>query len=104
IQSLYNKLRQYGSGAVRDLIPTGMMPWVKDASVEPRTASFLDSVWRSYAGFSGLELSNMTHQNDTPWDVAWHHQGGINKYFAPISDDLIEAHYRQKIAEARMHG
>ena len=101
IHSLYNKMRHYGSGAVSQPLGIGHLPWVKEPTVDPQTASLLDSVWKSYAGFSGLQLSNMTHQDDTPWDIAWHREGGHSKYFAPISDKLIEEHYKKKIAAIR---
>lgn len=100
IQSLYNRLKHYGSGAVRELIQTGPMPWIRDAAVDPQSASLLDSVWHNYAGYSGIQLSAMTHQDNTPWSIAWHREGGHAQYFAPISDALIEQHYKSKIAQA----
>lgn len=98
IHSLYKKLRHYGSGAVQEPLTNGPF-WVKDPPLDPRTISLLDSVWKNYAGFSGLQLSNMTHQDRTPWDIAWHQEGGHGQYFAPISNKLIEDHYKQKIAQ-----
>lgn len=104
IQSLYNQLRHYGSGAVQELLTTNPFTRTRDSAVDGQTASLLDHVWGNYAGFSGLQLSNMTHQTGTPWDVAWHDQGGRSQYFAPIDDRLIEQHYRQKIEQIRANG
>ncbi len=101
IHSLYNSLKRYGSGAVSELIQTGPSPWSRDANVDPGSAGLLDSVWQNYAGYSGIQLSNMTHQPDTPWSIAWIREGGHSMYFAPISDSLIERHYKEKIAQAQ---
>lgn len=101
IHSLYKQLRQYGSGAVREPVATGPFPWMRDADVDPEPASLLDSVWQNYAGYGGVQLSAMTHQQGTPWWVAWNENGGRSKYYAEIDDSLIEAHYKEKIAQAR---
>lgn len=101
IQSLYNKVKHYGSGAVGEPLQTGNLPWIREATVLPESVPLLDSVWTSYAGFSGVQLSNMTHQPDTPWYKAWHEQGGRNEYYAQIDDALIRDHYKQKIEELR---
>jgi len=101
IKSLYDKIKHYGRSSVSEPLQTGPAPWNRDSSVDPQTESLLDSVWDSYAGFSGTQLSAMTHQSDTPWYEAWHHQDGKSQYYAEISDDLIAKHYRQKIAQSR---
>jgi uncharacterized phage-associated protein len=97
IHSLYKQLRQYGSGAVGELIPTGPFPWSRDSEVTGDSAALLDHVWDRYAGFSGIQLSAMTHQQDTPWFNAWHNQGGSGQYFAPIHDGDIYQHYKAKV-------
>lgn len=103
IKTLYDRLKHFGSGAVRGLIPEspfGGLPQPVASNVIP----MLEGVWRNYARFSGLELSQMTHMPDTPWSVAWHMQGGKNMMFAPISDELIRDHYQRKIREAHQGG
>jgi uncharacterized phage-associated protein len=103
IKALYDRLKHFGSGAVRGLIaesPFGGLPQPVGADVMP----MLDGVWRNYARFSGVELSQMTHMPGTPWSVAWHMQGGKNMMFAPISAELIRDHYQGKIREAHQGG
>jgi uncharacterized phage-associated protein len=101
IKSLYDKVKRYGSGAVSEPLRTGSMPWVRESSVDERTASLLNAVWRNYAQYSGIQLSRMTHQNETPWSQAWLDQGGCNQRYAEISNELIEKHYKAKILEVR---
>ncbi|MCW0398729.1 Antitoxin SocA [Xanthomonas sacchari] len=99
IKSLYDRLKQFGSGAVQGLVASGPFSWQVDSRVDPNTSSLLDAVWKSYAGFSGVQLSAMTHMDNTPWSIAWHQQGGRKMYYAPIDDALIRDHYQGKIQE-----
>lgn len=99
IKSLYDRMRHYGSSAVREPLQTGPFGWVRESVIDPETAGLLDSVWQSYSRFSGVQLSAMTHQPGTPWHEAWHRLGGHARYFAEITDDLIQRHYEEKIAQ-----
>jgi len=99
IKSLYDQVKRYGSGAVREPLRSSALPWLREAQMDETKRLTLDHVWTHYAGFSGVQLSSMTHMPDTPWYVAWHQQGGSNQYFAEIDDRLINDHYKSKIAE-----
>lgn len=101
IKSLYDKLKQYGSGPITAPVQTGPFPWMVESEVDQTTSQLLDHVWQNYAGYSGIQLSAMTHLEGTPWSIAWHNQGGKNAYFAEIDDRIIRDHYKQKISEAR---
>lgn len=99
IHSLYSQVKHYGSTAVREPLQTGVFPWVRDANVDPTTASLLDHVWAGYGHYSGVQLSEMTHRPGSPWWIEWNERGGRNQYFAVIDDDLIRAFYESKIAQ-----
>lgn len=100
IKQLYDRIRNFGSGAVRGLLSASVFGGIPQA-VGPEVVPMLDGVWKNYSRFSGMELSDMTHRPDTPWSIAWHQQGGKGTMFAPISNELIRDHYRAKITEAQ---
>jgi uncharacterized phage-associated protein len=54
----------------------------------------LDSVWNAYSHLSGLQLSSMTHETDTPWDVTWNKNSGKEIRGAIIPNDDIKSHYK----------
>lgn len=56
---------------------------------------FLDKIWAVYKNYNGLQLSTMTHQKDTPWDIVYHQHQGYNLRNLIIPDSLIMAHYKQ---------
>lgn len=96
IGSLYRQLKHYGSGAVTQRIRTVSPPWT--VQFDPNVQRLLDHVWNAYKGYSGLQLSTLTHQQGTPWYVAWHERGGHTYMGAPVSNEDIARHYRERIA------
>ena len=49
---------------------------------------FLDKIWSVYGGLSASQLSNLTHQNGTPWDQVYQ-EGATNV----IPNDVIRKHF-----------
>jgi uncharacterized phage-associated protein len=56
----------------------------------------LDQIYKLYGEFTPFKLSDMTHEPGGPWDIATKTLG----YFAPITDDIIQAHYEAKRQKA----
>ena len=55
---------------------------------DERTKKLLDAVYTKYGKYDGIQLSNLTHQKKTPWDIT------VNKYESEITEDLIKEHYK----------
>lgn len=67
-----------------------------DVEIDGETASLLAEIMRIYGSMSASDLSRITHVKGGPWDVATRSYG----YFAPMDNDLIQAHYEVKRAAA----
>jgi len=92
VPEVYREFRQFGKGAIskyaREFDPASgeFMSYVvrKD---EKEFYDILDAVWENYIGYPALTLSAMTHQDSSPWDIAYKGGGGeissgeIKKYF-----------------------
>jgi uncharacterized phage-associated protein len=50
----------------------------------------MDQVWKVYGKYTGIQLSTLTHQRGTPWEIT-RRLAGVS---GVISNDLIEQHYR----------
>ena len=59
--------------------------------------SVIDRVWEVYKGYSAIQLSNMTHLPDTPWDKTWKKMGEIKRRSVDINDDEIKKHFAAKM-------
>lgn len=55
---------------------------------DENTKKLLDAVYTKYGKYDGIQLSNLTHQKNTPWDIT------VNKYKSEITEDLIKEHYK----------
>jgi uncharacterized phage-associated protein len=58
----------------------------------------LNEVWKAYGGYSGIQLSNYTHEVGSPWADTWRSEGGIDI----IPDALIKTYFEGLAAQA--HG
>lgn len=56
----------------------------------------VEEIWKVYGGFSGIQLSNLTHERGTPWDKTWEDSQGTN---AVISDELMREYFKTKAEE-----
>lgn len=72
-RSLYSEFTRFGRQPIGRLAQE--YDFNRGCAVEPKVnegdaaiVQFLDGVWRSNKGFTGLQLSNMTHAPGGPWD------------------------------------
>ena len=99
IPTVYHGFKDYGDQQITSCATEFMnynlvVPIVK----KDDTKKFLNAVWEEYKKFNGLQLSALTHQSDTPWDIVYNQQGGSKRNGAIITNDLIKEHYKGKIA------
>lgn len=106
VRSLYSAFRDAGSGPITrpacdpDFVSGRVVLTVPriDDSADPETRQILDEVWRVYGDFSAIQLSNLTHQPDTPWAKIWNASEDKNGLI--IDDDLIKQYF---VNQARTH-
>lgn len=92
VPSLYHAVKSYGANPITGAIPDDMDP--QDLSANAR--ELIAAVYRAYGHLSGIQLSNMTHQQNTPWSLTWN-AAGKNSV---IPNELIQTHYRELRARA----
>lgn len=97
IPSLYHEFKKFGSGPITEKAmtleisgPTSVrfiMPRVQDEE----TMSLLDTVWEAYGNLSAVQLSNLTHESDSPWSTIYSQSGG--RKGVDIPDELIKQYF-----------
>ena len=97
VRRLWNHLRDYGHNAEGGLLaePAKGTPYRAELSAEERAV--IDHVWRKYGNYTGLQLSEMTHQPGTPWTNAYF-RGGRN---SPLSNSDILQHFTEMAIAGR---
>lgn len=100
VTSVYSNFKEYKYDQIKELkfdMLTNTFPLPSNPEVLP----FLEKVWQEYKEFSGVELSDLTHQPGTPWDTAWNKLGGKYNRNATISNDTIRNHYNKLANESQ---
>lgn len=96
IPTLYHEFKRYG----RDPIEEPALEWngfeavparIPDGDGESR--ALLQKVWEEYGRYSGIELSNMTHREGTPWHDVWRANGGHVVRGTDILDEDIRRYF-----------
>lgn len=90
IPDVYHAFRPQGVSVATEV------PAPNPHEIDAADESFLEEIWKIYGGLEPFHLSELTHVNGGPWDLATKTGG----YYAPIKDDLILQHYKLKRAEA----
>lgn len=105
IPELYREIKNSGKKFTNNPLP--MYKFQKEelsrlVKEDTKTLKILNDVWTHYSKYTGMELSSITHQSNTPWDITWNHNGGSEKRGADISNALIKEHY-SKIVRVKEH-
>lgn len=64
----------------------------------------IDGVLGLYGNMNAIQLVNLTHQPDTPWDISWNKQGGKQYISYPIDNEIIKNHFRKVISDPKSVG
>ena len=91
IRELWRETQTYGSEPIDSVITdelfntTPMIP-----NTDKETLQILNSVWEHFSEYSGIQLSNWTHQKDSPWDKTYGHKKASNI----IGNDRIRKYFK----------
>lgn len=103
VPSIYNEFKRYkdcqiDSPAHEIIVGPDGDPFFYFPTVQgDDEVKLLENVWQAHKSFTGIELSALTHQKNTPWDITWNKRNGKNKWAEIIPNDIIEEHYKAKI-------
>ncbi|MGV6840618.1 MAG: Panacea domain-containing protein [Planktomarina sp.] len=89
IPDLYHDIKHWRDQPVQAVVATGL------ADIDNDDAELIGAVYENYRKFSGIKLSSLTHQKNTPWDKVYR----ANEIHTPIPNDLIEDHYRELLTD-----
>lgn len=97
IKALYGAFRQYGDGKIegRALWYDGLAErWaLAKAPLLSDTVDLIERVFDHYGRMSAFALSDLTHEQGSPWHAVWYSDAGIGNFGMKISDDLIAAYF-----------
>lgn len=97
IKVVRDAFKQFGSKPIttraeRLILQTGEYQ-VVSADLSAEDAEFVGSVYQHYRQFEAWELSDITHEKDSPWDRVWNPEGASGRLGLRIRNDEIKAHF-----------
>lgn len=117
IPSLYNSLKKYGNRSISspiyekniediDYLILNKYELVEKYNLTPSDEyhyefnedelAIMDSVWNSYKGLSAFQMSNIIHQEGTPWSQTEKENHGPRRGLI-IKNSVIKDYYEKKI-------
>ena len=100
ISSLYDEFRGFGNQPITRKATTTTIDDDFNAIhttpiiTDDQTSRLVNAVWDKYKIYSGANLSNLTHQDGTPWSIAFDN----NKPSSTIDNQTIQNYYSQLLA------
>ena len=64
-----------------------------------KTRKLLDRIWEVYGNYTGLQMSALCHQPDSPWEHA--RKVALGRRNANICDEKIKEHYKEKLNQSK---
>ena len=92
IPTLYESLRKYGSNTVTECLIAE-----DQISQNSLAEKAINATWDAYKGWTGSQLSKLSHVKDGPWDSVWNAPDGKGK-FEYISDGVIKDYYLARVS------
>lgn len=95
IPSVYHEFKRFGSNPITEYSKVLEGPKLVEPRIRPDdefVESLLGQIWEVYGGFTGIQLSNMSHEPGSPWETAW----GRNVErlrFVVIPNEEIKKHF-----------
>lgn len=103
IPSLYHEFKRFGSGRIdgerfRRAVSRGhrweLVSYEMPDDDESRLAcAVMDRVWEVYKDYSAVQLSNLTHEDGTPWRTTWDGMGQRKMRGKDIEEEAIRSYF-----------
>jgi uncharacterized phage-associated protein len=91
IKSLYQRIKKFGASNITEPIDT-------DEQITPEEKMLLEKVFEKYGNLSGIQLSSLTHETDSPWAKTWDNGHGKSM---TISNNEIKEYFRAQAKTRR---
>ncbi len=107
VPRLYEAFRKFGSSPITEkacgVIELDSAPIPFEYNIESNpyrdevayAKSLIESIWKVYKKFSGLQLSTMTHAEGTPWYKTWY--SDPDRVGRDIDDELIKEYFELEL-------
>lgn len=103
VRSVYDAFKKYGKTHITKPATTGFSKEMKELAelADAETIQFLISLWNHYRDWTPWQLSALTHEKDSPWDLVCRESETRNPFEAVIPEKTIHQFYVRRIEKAQ---
>lgn len=104
IPNLYQAVKKYGNRPIDEAISLPLWERIQgQQSLDEEEQKVVKFVYKKYGHFDGIQLSMLTHQNDTPWSevfdpYSWGDRisnNVIHRYYKNLHSELVKEYEQQ---------
>lgn len=101
VRSVYDAFKKYGKNPITKTATTGFSDEMKEIGelADAETIDFLNSLWKHYRDWTPWQLSALTHEKNSPWDLVYREFETKNPFEAVIPKETIQHFYARRIEE-----
>lgn len=103
VNSVYHEFKRFGRGGITEYAEEWddqTAQWIiSDFPRDNEIPQFLSNIWAILKGYTGIQLSNVTHLPKSPWSTVVNEWGGV-RYLPKgisISNRLIRTYFRSRM-------
>lgn len=102
IRSVYDAFKGYGKRPIKDEAKTGIEAKMKtiEEMADKETIQSLKNIWEFYRDWTPWELSELTHEEGSPWHETWVVGKNQNSFGVVIPEEEIMNFYDRQIKES----
>lgn len=97
ISVLYNEFKKYGLNSIEeytyDDFLDDQIPMVADDDNQANT--ILEQTWGTFSKYSGIKLSNWSHNENGPWHHEWHENNGQKSQNHSMDEQRIANYFKE---------
>ncbi len=94
VHSIYRQFKYYADQPIS--INTQVL---EKGKLSAEAEEVIEAVIDIYGSESAIDLVNLTHETDTPWDEVWNKKGGSSTLFAEIGNEPIKNHFLKALTD-----
>ena len=99
VRSVYDAFKKYGKHSITKPATTGFSDEMKEIGelADDDTIQFLGKIWNHYRDWEPWQLSALTHEDNSPWDLVYREFETKNPFEAVIPEETIQQFYAKKL-------
>ncbi len=97
IENVYNAFKHYGNNPITELAcdEQGNLYEINPLADDGKVLTVLNAVWDACLDHTAIQLSNWSHEANSPWDITYNKLPGGHFGKLPIKNEVIKDYFQK---------